>query len=149
MRWLYCTHDAKNMNLGKLQGMVRDREAWLASVRGVAESETTGATEPQHRSCRQLLEMPGAPDCGEGSPEALGFHCLFATRQDALSLPSELFRFVWILPGGQLEHEKLQVSWATALGPCSQPPLQGKRFGEALPGPCPLPRSVIGSFWGA
>ena len=72
--------------------------------------------------CRQLLEMPGAPDCGEGSPEALGFHRLSATLQDALSLPSELFRFVWILPGGQLEHEKHQVSWVTALGPCGHPP---------------------------
>ena len=37
---LYGIHDAKNMNLGKLQGMLRDREAWLASVRGVAKSQT-------------------------------------------------------------------------------------------------------------
>ena len=40
MRWLYGIHDAKNMNLGKLQGMLRDREAWLASVHGVAKSQT-------------------------------------------------------------------------------------------------------------
>ena len=37
---LYGIHDAKNMNLGKLQGMLRDREAWLASVHGVAKSQT-------------------------------------------------------------------------------------------------------------
>ena len=34
MRWL----DAKNMNLGKLQEMVRDREAWHAAVHGVTKS---------------------------------------------------------------------------------------------------------------
>ena len=31
-----------NMNLGKLQGMVRDREAWHAAVHGVAELDATG-----------------------------------------------------------------------------------------------------------
>ena len=30
-----------DMKLGKLQEMVRDREAWRASVHGVTESETT------------------------------------------------------------------------------------------------------------
>ena len=32
--------DAMNINLGKLQEMVRDREAWHAAVRGVAKSQT-------------------------------------------------------------------------------------------------------------
>ena len=39
MRWLDIT-DAVNMNLGKLQEMVRDREAWRAAVHGVAKSHT-------------------------------------------------------------------------------------------------------------
>ena len=37
MRWLDDITDAMNMNLGKLQEMVRDREAWHATVHGVAK----------------------------------------------------------------------------------------------------------------
>ena len=40
MRRLDDTTDAMDMNLGKLQEMVRDREACRAAVPGVAESLT-------------------------------------------------------------------------------------------------------------
>ena len=40
MRWLDVITDARNMNLGKLQEMVREREAWCAVVLGVAKSQT-------------------------------------------------------------------------------------------------------------
>jgi hypothetical protein len=41
--------DAMNMNLGKLQKMVRDREAWHAAVHGVAKSWTYWMNEQQQQ----------------------------------------------------------------------------------------------------
>ena len=37
LRWLDDITDAMDMNLGKLQEMVRDREAWHAIVHGDAK----------------------------------------------------------------------------------------------------------------
>ena len=40
MRWLDGITDTMDMNLGRLQEMVRDREAWRATVHGVTKSQT-------------------------------------------------------------------------------------------------------------
>ena len=40
MRWLDGIPDPMNMNLGKLQEIVKDREAWNAADHGVAKSRT-------------------------------------------------------------------------------------------------------------
>ena len=40
MRWLDSITDSMDMNLSKLQGMVKNREAWHASIHGVAKSQT-------------------------------------------------------------------------------------------------------------
>ena len=47
MRWLDGITNAMDMNLGKLQEMVKEREVWLTAVHGVTKSQTQWMTEQQ------------------------------------------------------------------------------------------------------
>ena len=42
MGWLNGITNAMDMNLGKLQEIVRNREAWRAAVHEIVKSDTTG-----------------------------------------------------------------------------------------------------------
>ena len=49
MKWLDGITNSKNMNLGNLWDMVRDREAWHDAVHGVAGSDTTCQLKTAYR----------------------------------------------------------------------------------------------------
>jgi len=40
MRWLYCITDSMDVSLSELRELVKDREAWRASIHGVEKSRT-------------------------------------------------------------------------------------------------------------
>ena len=56
MRWLDGIINSLDMNLGKLQAMVRDREAWHAAVHGHEESDLV--TEQQQQKSPKKTQFP-------------------------------------------------------------------------------------------
>ena len=62
MRWLDGITDTMGLNLSKLQGIVKDREAWHATVRGVRRSQQRmrwldGITDTMNISLRKFQEI--------------------------------------------------------------------------------------------
>ena len=124
MRWLDSITDAVDVKLGKFQVMVRDREAWRASVHGVTRVGPDWATKQQ-----QLQAL------GTGSHGALcrGHHCSVCTTHSLLSIvPLFLWWFPLLIPvlcfhnhravsttQGQLEffpRISLKLSWGNGCG---------------------------------
>ena len=72
MRWLDAIADSVDMNLGKLQEMVRDREAWCAAVHGVAKVRHDLATEQQQNATCIHMGFPGGSVSKESACNAGG-----------------------------------------------------------------------------
>ena len=49
MRWLDHIMDSVDMNLNKLQEIVKDREAWHAAVHGITKSDMTYQLNKRHK----------------------------------------------------------------------------------------------------
>ena len=61
MRWLDSITDSMDMDVSKLQEMVKDREAWFAVVHGVTKSQIRLSNSGALKNTGPLNNDSGAP----------------------------------------------------------------------------------------
>ena len=105
MRWLDAITDSMNMSLSTLQGLVMNREAWCASVHGVAKSQTrlSDWTELMAQAvknppaCKETCVSPGSGRSSGSGDE---------THSSILA-----WKIPWTEEPGGLQSMELQKSW--------------------------------------
>jgi len=90
MWWLDGTPDSMDMNLSKLQGLVKDREAWSAAVHAVAKSQTWLRDWTELNPLRTEFSQQPLTEVGDHVPVKLWDDC-----RPPLTLWPQPFERLW------------------------------------------------------
>jgi len=113
MRWLDDITDTMDMNLGKLQQMMRDREAWRAAVHGLEKSRTRISDWTEHVIERQDKGMGLLGDQRVGG--LAGFE-----ESDQIDLSEKvIFKQSWRKPGSEPSRCMEEICCRGESGQCS------------------------------